>query len=461
MNKYKKLATNTLILSIGSFGSKILSFLLVRFYTNILGAELFSASEIFTSTVYLLVPLALLSIDEAVLRFILDKNYKTDEVYSTGMFVALIGNISLLVLVPLINFIPDLKERILLLYLCIFASGFRMINQQFIRARGYLKLYAIDGILTTFNLFLLNIIFMAVFKLGVEGYILSIILSDIMSSLFISLIAENVHFISFKSVSKNLMSSMLKYSIPMIPTFILWWIVSASDKYMIRFMISDTENGLYSMATRIPTLISIVSTIFFQAWQLSAITEYNSEDSKRFYSTVFNAYQSILYIGSAGILLFLIPIAKVLLGNFHEAYIFAPLLIIAVLMSCLCQFLSSIYSATKNTSHSLWTSLLAAVNNIVLNLILIPRVGPQGAAFATMSSYGLCFIVRVFDTRKMLAYKVDWIKLILNITTLFIMCIVILNEKKFLTLYLIACFAIIGLLNLDELNSTIKKLFRR
>jgi O-antigen/teichoic acid export membrane protein len=300
-----------------------------------------------------------------------------------------------------------------------------------------------------------------VFKLGVEGYILSIILSDIMSSLFISLIAENVHFISFKSVSKNLMSSMLKYSIPMIPTFILWWIVSASDKYMIRFMISDTENGLYSMATRIPTLISIVSTIFFQAWQLSAITEYNSEDSKRFYSTVFNAYQSILYIGSAGILLFLIPIAKVLLGDFHEAYIFAPLLIIAVLMSCLCQFLSSIYSATKNTSHSLWTSLLAAVNNIVLNLILIPRVGPQGAAFATMSSYGLCFIVRVFDTRKMLAYKVDWIKLILNITTLFIMCIVIVNEKKFLTLYLIACFAIIGLLNLDELNSTIKKLFRR
>ena len=72
-----------------------------------------------------------------------------------------------------------------------------------------------------------------------------------------------------------------------------------------------------------------------------------------------------------------------------------------------------------------------------------------------MSSYGLCFIVRVFDTRKMLAYKVDWIKLILNITTLFIMCIVIVNEN-FLTLYLIACFAIIGLLNLDELNSTIK-----
>lgn len=461
MNKYKKLASNTIILSIGSFGSKILSFLLIRFYTNILGAELFSASEIFTSTAFLLVPLAILSIDEAILRFILDKNYKNNEVYSAGIFVALLGNASLLVFAPLLNLIPDLKGRTILLYFCIFASGFRMINQQFIRARGYLKLYAFDGILTTFNLFLFNIIFMAVFKMGVEGYILSIILSDILSSLFIAVIAGNVEFIDFKLISKKLLSTMLRYSIPMIPTFILWWVVSASDKYMIRFMIGDTENGLYSMATRIPTLISIISTIFFQAWQLSAITEFDSEDSKKFYSTVFNAYQSILYIGSAGVLLFLIPIAKMLLGSYQGAYIFAPLLIIGVLMSCLCQFLSSIYSATKNTSHSLWTSLLAAVINVALNFFLIPRIGIQGAALSTMISYGVCFIVRVYDTRKMLAYKIDWFKVASNFTTLFIMCIVLLGKYKYTPAYLITCCMVIGLLNLDELNITIKKILRR
>ncbi len=461
MNKYKKLATNTLILSIGSFGSKILSFILIRFYTNILGAELFSASEIFTSTAFLLVPIALLSIDEAVMRFILDKNCKKEEVYSAGVLVALVGNISLLVFSPLFHLIPDLNGRVVLLYLCIFASGFRMINQQFIRARGYLKLYAFDGILTTFNLFLFNIIFMAVFKMGVEGYILSIILSDIFSSIFISIIAGNSKFVNFKSITKKLLSSMLRYSIPMIPTFILWWIVSASDKYMIRYMIGDTENGLYSMAARIPTLIAIISTIFFQAWQISAITEFNSEDSKKFYTTVFNAYQSILYIGSAGVLLLLIPIAKVLLGEFQGAYIFAPLLIIGVLLSCLCQFLSSIYSATKNTSHSLWTSLIAAIVNVVLNFILIPKIGVQGAALATMISYGVCFIVRVFDTRKMLAYKIDWFKVVTNFTTLFIMCIVILGKFKFMPAYLIVCCAIIGLLNSDEISMTIKKILRR
>lgn len=463
-NRYKTLATNTLIYSIGSFGSKILTFFLTRLYTEFMGPDQYSTANLILQTASLFVPIATLSIEEAVLRFVLDSKYKKEQIYSSGIAVAFLGNIAILILYPLLNLIPDLHGRMMLMYLCIFASGFRMVNQQFVRSRNLLKLYAVDGIFTTIMLFLFNVIFIALLKMNITGYILSVALSDICSSIFLMVMGRNTTFINFSSVTKKIVRTMLKYSIPLIPTYVLWWIVSASDLYMINYIVGRHVNGIYSAAYKIPTLISIVSTIFFQAWQFSAITEFNTEGSKKFYATVFDAYQSIMYIGSAGILLILIPLTKsgiLLEEQFQSSYVYAPFLVIGVLMSCFCQFLSSIYSATKHTKNSMWTSLVAAIVNITLNIILIPLFGAQGASVSTMLSYSACFIIRIIDTRKLVHFKVDFFKIIMNTIALMIMCIVIVGDFNFTPFFLVAGTMAIILLNMNELVATIRKIFHK
>jgi O-antigen/teichoic acid export membrane protein len=119
--------------------------------------------------------------------------------------------------------------------------------------------------------------------------------------------------------------------------------------------------------------------------------------------------------------------------------------------------MSSIYTATKKTKNSLWTSLIAAGANVILNIILIPKMGIQGAAVATMVSYGACLLVRIKDTRRLIPYKIDSLKMVVNFIALFMMCYVIIANVKLMSLYLIVCFFGVVILNSRELIVTVKK----
>ncbi len=476
MNKYKKLAVNTLIFSIGSFSSKLLSFLLVRFYTEYLTKTETSTFDLVCQTANLLVPIATLSITEGVIRYGLDEKYDKKQIYSIGFLTTILGCLIIIPVLPAVGLIPELKDYIFILFIYLLASGFRMLNQYFLRANGKVKLFAVDGIVTTFTMLILNVLFIAVLKMGAMGYILSVVLSDTLSSVFMCATGKNLKYLTFKNIDKTLAKDMIRYSIPLIPTFILWWVVGASDRYMVRLMIDAESNGIYSVAYKIPTIISIVSTIFFQAWQMSAISEANSKDREKFYSQVFSAYQSILFIASAGILMILTPLVKLLVAEeYYEAYYYIPVLIIGVLMSCFCQFMSSIYSAVKKTKNSLWTSSIAAIVNIIFNFILIPneKFGIQGAAIATALGYFACFIVRARDTRKYIKYDINWREITINLVILCIMAYTaiicspldnVITDKSILNrqiIILVAGFIIMFVMNLKAVLQTVRKVLKK
>lgn len=463
MNKYKKLAFNTLVFTIGSFSSKLLSFLLTRLYAEKMTTAEFSTADLIAQTANLLIPIATLSITEGVIRFGLDKDFDKKQVYTTGFLTTCAGLLILMIISPVIHMIPDISQYTLLLMIYMVTSSFRMLNQYFVRSRGLVKLFSADGIITTFLMLTFNIIFLVKLNMGIVGYILSIILSDALSSVFMCVIADNLKYIQIRGLERSVVSSMVRYSMPLIPTYILWWIVGLSDRYFIIHMVSNDANGLYTMANKIPSLINIVSTIFFQAWQMSAITEYKSEGARNFYTKVFDAYQSMMVIASAGILLFLNPIMRIIMGetDFYEGYVYVPFLIIAVLCCCLCQFLSSIYSASKNTKNSFYTSLVAAIVNIVLNFLLIPKLQVQGACIATLLAYGSCFIIRVIDTRKYIKFKFNALKFIINLSLLIVMGATIILDYNHLVVWLLCGFAIVVLHNYTSIMDTLNQFIRR
>lgn len=455
---------NTLLFSLGSFGSKILSILLIRFYTAYMMPSEFSNADLIQQTANLLIPIATLSITEGVLRFGLDKKTDYTQVYSTGISVTMAGLIIMLVFFPLLGLIPDLQGNLLILFIFMITSSMRMLNQYFARSMGRVKLFAVDGIIATFVMCIMNILFLAVLGWGVKGYLLSIIISDGLSAIFLMCMMKSWQYIKLRQIKKSTLIEMVKFSVPLIPTYILWWIVGLSDRYMVRYMINPEANGLYTAAYKIPTMLSVVSTIFFQAWQMSAITEYGSESTRKFYSKVFEAYQSMLFLAAGGILLLLKPLISIFLDkSYADAYYYIPLLVAAVLMQCFCQFMSSIYSAAKKTKNSLITSLIAAFANIILNMILIPNEnwGVQGAAFATLIAYTLCFLARLYDTRKIINYDVNLKKMVLNSVILIAMCCLILTGIENVTVYLFAGCCIIAAVNLKPLVATVKKILKR
>ena len=322
------------------------------------------------------------------------------------------------------------------------------------------------GVTINMTLFLFNLIFIAKLEWGVTGFLLSVMLSDLCSGVMVWFIARHGRYFSFRYLDKELLRVMLRFSLPLIPTAIMWLITGFSDRLFIRHMLSDTAAGVYGAAAKLPNLISMVSTIFFQAWNMSAISENDSAGRSKFYSQVYDAYISILFVAGAGIIAFVKPLSALIINTdkdaaYESAYLFTPMLVVAVLLMCFNQFLSSIYTVSRHTQNSFWTSLVAAVLNLLLNALLIPKFGVHGAIAATFVSYFICYLIRIVDTQQYISFRIAHGRFLINLLILFAMCEVILHVKAMTALWLGLGLVIITLLNLRAILLTARKVLRR
>ena len=412
------------------------------------------------------------SIADAVIRYGIDKNFDNRKIFTSACVTEAFGIGVLLLLSPLLNFLPYTEGYVVLLVIYCITSGFRQIASQFVRARGLVRLFAMDGILATLTLFIFNVTFIAGFHLGVTGFLISVILSDLLSGLFLWGVAGLHRFFRLRYMDKKILRMMLQFSIPLIPSALLWLVTGFSDRLFVRYMsgpaglVGETAAGIYGVSTKIPNLISTISTIFFQAWNMSAIEENDSKDRSRFYHRVFDAYQSFMFIASAGLIVFVRILSNILIDSntypeYATAFTYTPVLIVGVLMMCFNQFLSSVYSATQHTTHSFWTSLVAAVVNIVLNIILIHIWGIMGAAIATFASYFVCYCIRIVDARKYVPFPVNHAKFAANTAALFLLGIVVVEAPPMWILILTVGFLFMVLYNFSAVTQTLARLKRR
>lgn len=405
MDKYKKLATNTIIFAIGTFSSKVLSFLLMPYVTRMLQTGDYGTADLIQQTANVLIPIVFLQINSAALRFALDKDGDKAEVFTVGVRTTLHGFLVFLLLaypMSLININGfRIKDYIVLIYTFVLVSGFRQLCQQFVRGCGQVKIFAVDGILATGTTLLFNLLFLGPLKWGVTGYILAIIASDLCSILFLTVSCKLWKYIKIKGVKKSTTFSMLRYSIPMMPSIILWWIINVSDRYMVTGFINAEANGLYTAASKIPNFVIMFSSIFIDAWQLSAVDEYNNEDTEDFFTKVFRVYSGGIFAVSAGLIVFCQLLTKILVApSYYESWQYVPILIMGTAISCHVNFLASVYMAEKKNVMAMVTAFAGALTNVVLNLILIPRIGAIGAAIATAISFAVAFVARGIDARR-------------------------------------------------------------
>lgn len=460
MDKYKKLASNTLIFAIGTFSSKILSFLLMPFVTRMMGTGDYGSADLIQQTVNVLIPVVTLQVNSAALRFSLDRAKNKADVFTVGVRTTLIGFVIFLLFSYPISLITindfNLGEYILLIVLFVLVSSFRQLCQQFVRGSGYVKLFAIDGIISTATTLLFTILFLGPFKWGVTGYIMAIIASDACSVIFFTVTAKLYRYVKPKVLEKSITSQMLKYCVPLIPTVILWWIINVSDRYMITYFVGSSANGLYTAASKIPNFVILFSQIFIDAWQLSAVDEQENKEARaHFFTKVFRVYSGGVFAVASGLILFCQFITKILVSDaFYDSWQYVPILIIATTYSCIVNFLASVYMAEKKSVMSLLTASSGAVTNIVLNFVFIPIMGANGAALATVCAFLVVFVTRGLNTRKYI--KINF-KLPLMITETVILVgqsALILYYQKGVVLYAVEAvlFAVMLVLNIKPIK---------
>ena len=281
MNPYQKLLSNTVLFGISTFGARFLTFLLTPFYTRVLSSAEYGVTDLLIQTGNLIIPLASVGIANGVIRYGLDRNSDKRTVFTTGLLATLAGFLLLLLVSPLLRQIPFLTHDLWLVLLYVLMANLHSVCNQFARAMGHVRLFALDGILRTVLTIVFNILLLAVYPLGVTGYVLANILADGLATLFVFFRARQWRYIRLSPRLPGEAKRMLRYSLPLVPSTLCSWIINISDRYLIALLAGSAATGIYAVSNKLPNVLLTVANIFTSAWQLSALGDQPKAEKER------------------------------------------------------------------------------------------------------------------------------------------------------------------------------------
>ena len=256
---------------------------------------------------------------------------------------------------------------------------------------------------------------------------------------------------------------MLTYCVPLIPTAVFWWIMGVSDRYLVKWFVGSDANGIYAVAYKIPTILTILATVFMDAWQLSAIAESDDRRAQaRFYARVWDAFFSAVCLCAGGIIAFSPLLIRLLAAeSYYDAWRYIPILTLSMIAAAFSNFMGSAYVVTKKSTASLWISLAGAAANIALDLLLIPRIGVQGAAAATFLGCLLVFLMRTVSVRRLLPFCPAGGKLALGALVLLVQTAAMLLRPRGWLAAQGVCLIVLFILALRPMLAAAQTVFQR
>ena len=405
-NKY--LIKNTLVFILGNLGSKLISFFLIPLYTNALTTTQYGTADLVTTVSTVAVPILTLNICESVMRFALDKNADTRQITQIGTNIFLIGCIIGLLIIPICSCFEQISQYSALVYFYVISLAASQLYLCDLRGKELLLQYSIGNILHTLMIAIFNILFLMVFKQGIQVYLLAYILSNVITTVYAIYVGKGYKSFGFRKVNKSLLVNMAKYSIVLIPNSFMWWIMNSSDRIMVSSMVGIAANGIYAVSYKLPTLVSTLTAIFNQAWSYSAIKEKGALDENEYNNRVFKMLITIVMTIGIGLMTFIKPFLKVYVTpEYFSAWEYTPFLIIGCVYLTMGTFMGTSYTVHKDSFGYLFSGMFGAVLNVILNFLLIPVIEVYGAAIATCISYMCVFCFRLIHTRKYITYKVN------------------------------------------------------
>lgn len=421
---------NTFLFALGNFSSRAINFLLLPVYTRFLTPADYGRLDLISTTVSLLFPFVTLQIFDALFRY--SSELKSSEyrkvVFSSSLIFSLISVSLLIPFYPIFARWRIFSNATLYLYLMILFSILLSGSKQYLRATDRVSLFAISDILYSLSLAGFNLLFLVGLRKGVTGYLQSTILAQVLTFLFLffkaKLYKEFRLYVDMRTVKH-----MLRYSIPLVPNSLMWWVVNVSDRYVLTYFLGIEATGYYSVSARFPSLLTMMYGVFFQAWQISAVEEYGKDSYSEVFKKTFEVVSAALFIVTSLFLVSLRWIVRLLVSEaYYQSWQFVPFLLLGVVYQAFSSFYGVNYIASKKTAGVFSTSLVAAIVNFGINVALVKSLGIQAASFSTYIAYLIMWLLRVRESSKVANLKINLKKtfissVLLLFQTLFTLCL--------------------------------------
>ena len=391
------------IYAIGNLGAKIITFAMIAVYTHYVSKGELGYYDLCLTVIFLLIPFITLQLRDGAFRFLLETQdtEMRSKIISFIYRTLVLSTVLSLVVTAMIALFTSI-DYIWYCFALLIAMSFFEVITQVARGLGNNVEFVVTGIISSLGILLFSVVFVIILPWGITGIFIANILARLMALAYLErrlkIIATYFKFhISIKQVSHDL----LRYTLPLLPGSLCWWLTGSSDRWFINHYLSLEVNGVYAVAFRFNSIILILSTIFYQAWQETAILQYNSPDRDKFFSKMFNSYIGLLALlltAYAFSLKIIYPL--IVHESFIESVNYLYLMGISAVIFALSAFFDMGYQCAKDTSRTLPAIVLAAIVNIACNFFLVQRFGVYGAIATSIITYLVLFLYRLHDMKR-------------------------------------------------------------
>lgn len=403
MDRKKELAKNTVILMVGKILTQFVSFFMLPLYTAVLTPGEYGLVDLFNTYCTLLLPLFNWQFDSGLFRFLLDVRDNKEgqkKIVSSVLSVCFIQSIIYLLFFTVAqNFIT--AEYKYYLAIDVVLNIFLSALLEFARGIGKTTNYTVSSFISATSNICLNVLFIAVLRFGAEGMFLATVLSKVVTILYMTISLKVVRYYAVHLIDKSVIKQIARYSFPLIPNQLSWWVVGASDRVIVSKVIGVAANGVYSIANKFSGLFVSFYNIFNLSWTESVSLHLDEEDSEKFLTETINDMFKLFTCTCIEIVAVLPFAFFVVINNqYADAYNHVPILMLAVVFQIIVGLYSVIYVALKKTYEIAKTSFFAAVINISTNVALIKFIGLYAASVSTFVAYFSMAIYRYIDIKK-------------------------------------------------------------
>ncbi len=452
-NRYKRLGKNTFWVFIGRAGSSIISMLMLPFYTHWLSSGEYGTYDLINTYSMILTGLISCSIADSI--FIFPKNADEQgrtKYYSSGYLFVFVTTCCFALFMWLLQLIGgklswsgvffEKSWFILAFAVCQFIQQY---SQSFTRSIDRMRIYSYTGVIFTGSIALFS--FYLLPRYGLNGYLYAIIFANLLSSGFTILASGSHKYISLVAFDRKYLVELLKYGIPLFPNGLMWWLVNSMNRPVMESYLGLEAVGLYSVAHKFPSMLSILVNVFGTAWSITMLEEFGKPDFNHFFNRTIKMLYFVMIVGCCMIA----ALSKIIVmifadSSYFEAWKYIPVLTFSIVMQLLSTNVGGVFMAEKKSKYFFYSSIWGALASLIATLGCIKLWGLQGAAIAVAFS---CFVMVV--ARMVYAWKhinempIWWYVIMTLLCLLFIIVVVIdlplyINIPIYLVILTVICF---------------------
>lgn len=413
MKDLAKFIKVTSIYLIGNVLTKVISFLMLPLYTKYLSPTDYGTYDLNVAYITFLSTILFFDLWDGILRFMFDAKKIEDKkkVVGTGIVICAISTSIYAISVFSLGNLLGIKFKLLLFFFGLFTNLQNIVGYT---ARGFSKnsIFAVGGVIGSAVQVIFNIVFIAYLRLGYQYMYVAACIGLVVNIL---LVGHAVKFISImfdrKSFDKNLLKSMLNFSIPLSINSVAYWFLTSYNKVIIQHTLSIAANGMYAIANKFSMVLQLLTQCFQLAWQELTYSKasMSQDEMGKFYTMATNEYVKFMLLG----LTIILPPIKLVFpyfinGNYSDSMYIIPFALLATVFSSISSFLGSIFGTLKKNKYIFTTTIMGSVVNIIVIQFLIVRFGIQGASISLALGFIVVIIRRVLLLNKYIKLKVSY-----------------------------------------------------